>query len=362
MELRVCGYTSPWENNHVRKHSGAIGWVADGRSDLAPCRCHSADKRPADAQRPPEAITLLRVLETDGVESTAVDSLAWHFAKAEAQAHLDEAAKQLAQLGLASNTVLLEGGAAQRIVEYAHKHDADLLVLSSHGQGGLSGWNVSGVAQKVIHRAGTSIMLVRSSDESAEERREVGAETIQYRRILAPLDGSQRAESALPLASALAERHSAELLVVHVVTRPEMIQRVPLSPEDAALAERVVERNTMEADKYFAQLQSRLPPKTQTRVLVDDSVTRALHDLVEQEQVDLVVLSAHGHSCHSQWPYSALVNSFITYGATSLLILQDLPSNETRRGMVEHVAEDLTMPTRRANGEEGLNVRAHFEI
>jgi len=42
--------------------------------------------------------------------------------------------------------------------------------------------------------------------------------------------------------------------------------------------------------------------------------------------------------------------------------LQDLPSNETRRAMVEHVAEDLTMPTRSANGEEGLNVRAHFEI
>jgi nucleotide-binding universal stress UspA family protein len=316
----------------------------------------------AQINGPPEAITLLCVLETDGVEATAVDSLAWHFAKAEAQAHLDEAAKQLTQLGLASNTVLLEGGSAQRIVEYTHKHNADLLVLSSHGQGGLSGWNVSGVAQKVIHRAGTSIMLVRSSDESTEEHREVGAKIIQYHHILVPLDGSQRAESALPVAGALAERHSAELLGVHVAARPEMIQRVPLSPEDAALAECVVERNTMEADKYFAQLQSRLPPNTQLRVLIDDDVTRALHTLVEQEHVDLVVLSAHGHSCHSQWPYSALVNSFITYGATSLLILQDLPSNETRRGVVEHVAEDLAMPTRSATGEEALDVRAHFEI
>ncbi|MBW7883182.1 MAG: universal stress protein [Caldilineaceae bacterium] len=307
-------------------------------------------------------ITLLRVLETDSVKSTPVDPLAWHFAKAEAQAHLDEAAKQLTQLGLTSSTVLLEGGAAQRIVEYTHKHSADLLVLSSHGQGGLSGWNVSGVAQKVIHRAGPSIMLVRSSDESAGERRGAAAEVMQYHHILAPLDGSQRAESVLPLTSALAERHSAELLVVYVATRPEMIQRVPLSPEDRALAERVVVRNMMEADRYFAQLQSRLPPKSQTRVLIDDSVTRALHDLADQEQVDLVVLSAHGHSCHSQWPYSALVNGFITYGATSLLILQDLPSNETRRAMVEHVAEGLTMPARRANGEEGLRVRAHFEI
>ncbi|MFN2136703.1 MAG: universal stress protein [Candidatus Promineifilaceae bacterium] len=317
---------------------------------------------------PPSAITLLRVLETDAVESTAVDPLAWHFAKAEAQAHLDEAVKQLAQLGLASIAVLLEDGAALRIVEYAHKHSADLIALSSHGQGGLSGWNVSSVAQKVIHRAGTSILLVRSmfvrsSDESAEERGGgVDTEIIRYHRILAPLDGSQRAESVLPVASSLAELHSAELLVVHVVTRPEMIQHVPLSPEDAALAERVVVRNTTEAEKYFDQLQSRLPPKALTRVLVDDSVTWALHDLVEQEQADLVVLSAHGYSCHSQWLYSALVNSFITYGATSLLIMQDLPSNETRRAMVESGAADLTMPTRRANAQEGPEVRVHSEF
>lgn len=322
----------------------------------------------AIAQIDGSRITLLRVLETDGVQSTAVDLLAWTFAKAEAQAHLDEAAKQLAQLGLASDSVLLENGAAQRIVEYTQKHSVDLIVLSSHGRSGLSGWNVSSVAQKVIHRAGASILLVRSKhlhspDEGDNAPAGDAAQIVQYHRILAPLDGSQRAESVLPVASALAERHSADLLVVHVVARPEMIQRVPLSPEDAALTERVVARNALEAERYLAQLPSRLPAKTHTRVLISDSVTQALHDLVEQEQVDLVVLSAHGHSCNSQWPYSALVNSFITYGATSLLILQDLPRNEISRALGVQVADDLTfMPTRSANLEEGPNVYVHAEI
>ncbi len=313
----------------------------------------------AQINSPP--ITLVRVLKTDSADSTAVDPLAWHFAKAEAQAYLDEAAQRLLQLGLTANTVLLEGEIAKRILEYTHKHSVDLLVLSSQEHAGVSGWNVSGVAQKIIQRVGTSIMLVRSSDEKEEALGSIAAESIQYRRILAPLDGSQRAESALPLASALAERHAAELLVVHVAQCPEMIQRVPLSAEDAALAERVVARNRAEAEKYFAQLQFRLPAQTQTRVLVDASVSRALHELVKQEQIDLIVLSAHGHSCHSQWPYSALVNSFITYGATSLLILQDLPAREIRRAMAEPAAEDLAMPIRRANEEEGLNVGAHFE-
>ena len=316
----------------------------------------------AIAQVDGASITLVRVLESEDGESTPIDPLAWHFAKAEAQVRLDEAASQLAQLGLTCTTVLLEGGAAQRIVEYVYRNGVDLVVLSSHGKGGLSDWNISGIAQKVIHRAGTSIMLVRASYDSPAERQGVDAGVIQYRRILAPLDGSLRSESALPLASALAKRHGAELLVVHVATRPEMIESVPLSPEDAALAERVVTRNTVEADKYFAQIQTRLPAQTQIRVLVDDSVTRALHTLVKQEQVDLVVLSAHGHACYSEWPYSALVNSFITYGATSLFILQDIPFNETKLATADRSAESLTMPTRMANEDEGLNIRGKFDI
>lgn len=295
-------------------------------------------------------ITLLRVLETNGVQSTAIDSVDWHFAKAEAQAHLDEAAKQLAQLGLTADTVLLEGKADQRIIEYTHRHGVDLLMLSSHGRGGLSTWKVSGVAQKIIYRAGTSILLVRSSDESVAARSGGDDEGIHYQKILAPLDGSPRAESVLPVAYALAERHSAQLLVAHVVVRPAMFEWLPLNPEDVELAERVIERNKFEAEKYLVQLQPRLTAKAQTRVLIEDSLTRALHDLVEQEQVDMVVLCAHGHSCQSQWPYSALVNSFIVYGVTSLLILQDIRFNELRRAIGEAAQEDLPMPTRSADG------------
>lgn len=308
---------------------------------------------------PPETITLLRVLETDGIGSTAVDPVSWRFARAEAQAHLDEAAKQLAQLGLISNTVLLAGDAAQRIVEYAHKHNTDLLVLSSHGLGGESDWNVSSVAQKVIQRAGSSILLARSVAKSGEEHETVDIESVRYQRILAPLDGSPRAESALNFVCALAERYAAELLVAHVAAHPEMIQPVGLSSEDASLAERVLARNIIESKKYFTHLQSRLPSTAQTRVLIDDSVARALHGLVEQEQVDMVVLSAHGDSCDSQWPYSALVNSFITYGVTSLIILQDLPAHNIRRAGVVHAEEAVPMPIRSLYGEEGLSARTH---
>ena len=66
---------------------------------------------------------------------------------------------------------------------------------------------------------------------------------MRYRRILVPLDGSQRAEHVLPMASALAERHAAELVLLHVVVKPELIQRMPLTDDEIELVDKVVQRN-----------------------------------------------------------------------------------------------------------------------
>lgn len=302
-------------------------------------------------------ITLLRVLVTGDMAAVPIDPLTWHFAKAEAQAHLEEAAGKLAALGLPSETVLLEGEAAQHIVGYAQRGETDLIVLSSHGQGGLSGWKVSGIALKVIHLANTSVMLVRSAYVSSEERSEVDDWRIRYRKILVPLDGSQRAEAVLPLAAALAERHGAAMLCVNVVSRPQMIQRVPPTPEDALFAERIITRNKTEADKYFDQLKSRLPSQARVRVLVDENVALALHRLVEDEGIDLVMLSAHGQSYQDEWPYSTLVNTFITYGTSSLVILQDHPLNRSQSDSVARQSEQPVPSSHRLNGEEGLVTR-----
>jgi hypothetical protein len=55
-----------------------------------------------------------------------------------------------------------------------------------------------------------------------------------------------------------------------------------------------------------------------------------LHDLVEREGADLVILSAHGYSGNTKWPYGSVVTNFIAYGTTPLLIVQDAPAESSR--------------------------------
>jgi len=272
-------------------------------------------------------VTLLHVMDSTNLASQprAVDPLDWQIRKAEAENYMHDLALRLQKAGLPTERRSLEGQAAERIVEFAHQHQANLSLLSSHGQSGLSGWNVSSVVQKIVLRASTSIMVVRAYQPVPPE-----LTGLRYRRLLIPLDGSQRSESVLPQAATLARAHQTQIMLAHVVRRPEMPRRTPPTREDAELADQVVERNRTEAVEYLEQVKSRLPGDVQTRVLVGDHVITALYELVDQEKIDLVFMSAHGYSGQTRWPYGSIVNSFIAYGTTPLLIVQDIPLDKAQ--------------------------------
>ncbi len=277
-------------------------------------------------------VTLLRVLERvqTADQARSVDPLGWHIRKAEAGSYLDGLVARLQKVGLRTEKALLEGRAAERIIGFARDQNVSLIILSSHGRSGLSGWNISGIVQKIILRACMPTMIVRAYQPMTSD-----LAGLRYRRLLVPLDCSQRAEYALPLATTLARFHDSQLLLAHVVCRPEMVRRVPPTQEEIELANHLTERNRLEASRCLEQLQARLASDVQIHLLVSDNAAATLHELVKQEDVDLVVLSAHGYSGGTKWPYGSVALNFIAYGTTPLLIVQDLPQDELESTQAE---------------------------
>jgi nucleotide-binding universal stress UspA family protein len=282
-------------------------------------------------------VTLLHVLDSERRhDEVQVDPLDWHLRKVEAQSYLDGVKEQFIQENMQPTCVLLEGPTADRIVEYARDQAFDLIILSSHGQSGLSGWNVSSVVQKVVLRANTSLMIVRAYEPYDQDPANIG-----YQRILCPLDGSQRAECVLPVATALAEYCEAEHHLVHVAARPQIIHRTPLTTKEVSLVEELAERNQLEAFRYFSQLQTHLGEDVQTHVMASENIAVQLHELAEQKSVDLVLLSAHGYSCEKKWPYGSVVASFLSYGVAPLLIIQDLSPQELQPTSAEKAIQAM---------------------
>jgi nucleotide-binding universal stress UspA family protein len=278
-------------------------------------------------------VTLLHVVERDNTTGAAqIDPVSWQLRKMEAQAYLKKMNQQWKTDEAEAENVLLEGTAAERIIEYVDERDLDLMVVSSHGQSGLSKWNLSSVVQKIIYRAFRSFLLVRAFNPDCNQ-----VDEVNYRRILVPLDGSKRAEYVLPFATRLAQAHEAELFLVHIVTRPPMVQQ-PMSAEDSELVERLVSRNTAEATRYLEQVQARLSGLVETRVLISQSEADELLSFAETTGVDLVVLSAHGSSPDTTRPYGSVVTSFISYGSSPLLVIQDMPQDRIRPTQAEVAA------------------------
>lgn len=282
----------------------------------------------AITQKQHSCITLMRVIEPSYGNASIINPTDWQLQRSEANAYLDELVGSCASACEAIvEKAVQEGPPADRILEHAHDHGDDLIVISSHGKGGLSEWNVSSVALKVINRSGISILLVRAY--RCPESEWTGAiHPIRYRRILVPLDGSLRAEHVLPIAIQLAEQHDAHLLLVHGVVTPEMFGQTPNGATQNCAIGKIVERNRAQAERYLDEMARRLDVALRTHVLTSVDVPMALHRFADEHEVDLVILSAHGRSARHNWRYGSLTSGFIAYGTTHLLIIQDFSWQE----------------------------------
>jgi nucleotide-binding universal stress UspA family protein len=264
-------------------------------------------------------ITLLRILTPP---RGRVDPVEWELVRAEAHGQLARFDQELAASGLTSTVAVLEGRSAEQIIHFAEAHHADLIVLSSHGEGGLTSWVLSSTAQKVVARAHGSILIVPAY--AAERAR---AAEVRFGRILLPLDCSPRAECVLPFAAALAGAHDAELILAHVVPEPELPRRMPPSPEDLALARRLTERNRQESEEYLRNVANDLSAqgiRVRTHAVVSPRRPHTILELAERQDVDLIVACAHGATGNANDQYGSTAAHLIQRSNRPIVVLQDL--------------------------------------
>ena len=131
----------------------------------------------------------------------------------QAQTYLAEVAKRLVLRGLTVELHVHRArteDVADSIMAHADELGADLVVLSTHGQGGLKDLLFGSIALRALKRGRTPILLVNPTEAGV-------APPFVCRNILIPLDGTQPHEPSLPVASRLARGWGAALHLVVVV-------------------------------------------------------------------------------------------------------------------------------------------------
>lgn len=139
----------------------------------------------------------------------------------QALADLAAAGERARALGVETETSVRGGHPAREILTAVEEQAADLLVLGTHGRGGVEHLLLGSVAEKIVRRAPCPVMVV-----PAAAHPETG---VLFSRILCPVDGSAASADAVAFALSLARETDGHLTLLYVV------EPVPASAEFGAL-------------------------------------------------------------------------------------------------------------------------------
>jgi len=85
--------------------------------------------------------------------------------KESAEKYLQNLAEELKQKGLRVSAMVKTGQqVAVEIIDFAKEVGADLIIMCTHGRSGITRWVLGSTALKVLTRAETPILLLRSKD------------------------------------------------------------------------------------------------------------------------------------------------------------------------------------------------------
>jgi nucleotide-binding universal stress UspA family protein len=135
------------------------------------------------------------------------------------------------------------------------------------------------------------------------------------KNILVPLDGSKLSETVLPLASMLAEKNQARLILFHVIE-----QNAP----DTIHGERHLTTND-EASQYLEQMIQSLPEGINIDRHVHSSAEKNVADSIiehsREMEVDLIVMCAHGQSGLQKRIFGNIAQDVLSRGAVPVLLI-----------------------------------------
>lgn len=325
-------------------------------------------------------IFLLHVLDPSSYHErpNTIDPLNWQIRKSEADMYMNRIAEKV-QKSMETDSLnttkesgssdltkssrvayfIREGKSAETIINFAQTEEINLLVISTHGSSGISRWNISSVTQKVINLIYLPVLIIRSYNEA-----ESNSEKTHYRKILLPIDSSLRAEFAISAGIALAGSgkpmssdtgiqqeqsvqstdiasgdQNTKLIFATVIKPPEIPIPEPFPEEISRLIKELMDVSRDAVKLYMREMVEHLPVECETRVIENISVTTAIQDLATRvEDIDLIILCAHGYTGQSSYPYGSIAHHVIQHGTKSVLVVQDVPRVHIQLSEAEKVA------------------------
>jgi nucleotide-binding universal stress UspA family protein len=241
-------------------------------------------------------MTLVHVVEKNAPREIHSER---HLVKAEeAAAYLEEVSRRPELSGLRMNTHVHAtevSDVARSISEHSVELAPDLIVMCTHGNGGIRNFLFGAIAQQVISLGSTPVLIVHPS----KEPQAIGVNG-DFKTILAPIDGDPDHEKGLPLASEIARVFKSQLHLLMVV--PELRDLTGPKAATSFILPGAM-RADLEMESAHAQtyLDERVAELTRQGIPVASDTSRgdparAIIAAARRLSAELVVMATHGRT------------------------------------------------------------------
>ena len=198
-------------------------------------------------------LVLVRVLKHDSVENERA-------AIQRSDEYLSKVAQPLQSAGVSVQTATLVGDdVAVSIDDAVMTRHIDIIACATHGRSALDRLIRGSIGWSIVAQSAVPVMV-----RDCEAPSEWSTILLLQRRILVALDGSERAEAALPLAQVLMREWNAALWLVHVIPSYPITRFPHTSLAPTAVTDH---RAHQEAGHYLDTIANRLLGAVHTHVL-----------------------------------------------------------------------------------------------
>jgi nucleotide-binding universal stress UspA family protein len=243
-----------------------------------------------------------------------------------AEDYLQSVARPTIVRRLNTRIFAIPGRAASVITGAAEAEECDLIIMTTQGRSGLSTWVVGSVADKVRQSGQTPLLLIHA-------RRGIVPPVTEVHRILVPLDGSELAERALPLAQDLARAFHAGLVIQQIVVPPTAFFTDYLPPN-------AIEEVRGTARAYLDKIAGTVRDAgIEAEFRVDVGLpSQTILALADSGAVDMIAMTTHARSALGRFVMGSVAESVSRHADVPCLIVpaRDNPAPEADKPQPIH--------------------------
>lgn len=208
---------------------------------------------------------------------------------------LEQTADRLrADTRLPVNVTFIEGPVSDALLQHIAETRPWLVVMNSHGRGGLRRMMLGSVADALARQSGVPILIEHCSGDASPS--EPAANEPTFRNVLLSLDGSPLADDIVVYAMQLGEAGRTMFTLLRVVVpSPMVVEPAPVLPPMIADEIKRREREALAQIERVAFTLKQHGFLTMPQIIVHPQPAAGILAFAAEHPTDLIALSTHGY-------------------------------------------------------------------